>query len=169
MWNRFQPVAWVAAILFLLLSSTGIAHAATVPANHQYPSTTTTTTTTATAADFSKFAGQWVAHSAFLIISPDGSANFGARTYNWCGPDVPQPCDSLSGNQLRYGYHARIELSNVRDSVAYGTVTESNQQPDNVDTTVTLTLGPADTLIYSNNGSVLFLCGPRAPAGTCGA
>jgi hypothetical protein len=168
MWNRFQPVSWIVAILLLLLSSTGVAHAASVPANHQSTSTSTTITA-ASSADFSKFAGQWVAHSAFLIVSPDGSANFGARTYNWCGPDVPQPCDSINGDQLRYGYHARVALSGVSDSVAYGTVTESNQKPANLHTTVTLTLGPEDTLIYNNNGAIFFLCGPRAPAGTCGA
>ncbi len=164
--NRFQPVSWIVAILLLLLSSTGIAHAAPVAANQQH--TPTSTITTAAAPDFGKFAGQWVAHSAFLVVSTDGRVHFGARTFNWCGPHVSQPCDSINGDQLRYGYHARVTLSGSSDSVAYGTVTESNQ-PDNLHTNVTLTLGPADTLIYSNNGSVFFLCGPSAPAGTCGA
>jgi hypothetical protein len=167
MWNRLQPVSWIFAMLLLLGTSTGIAHATPVPAYHQ--SIPTSATMTTTGPDYSKFAGLWVAHGAFMLVAPNGNVHFEARTYNWCGPNVPQPCDSIVGNQLRYGYHEQLSLSRTTGTVAYGTVIDSNQQPDNRRTTVTLTLGPEDTLIYNNNGSITLLCGPHAPAGTCGA
>lgn len=165
--NLLQPVSWIFALFLLLASSTGIAHAAPVSTESQSAAVSATAPTSP--ADFGKFAGLWTAHGAFMIISPNGSVHFGARTYNWCGDNVPQPCDSISNDQLRYGYHEQFQLSHATDSVAYGTVVDSNRRPGHLHTAVTLTLGPADTLIYSNSGSLVFLCGPNAPAGTCGA
>lgn len=161
MWNRLQHLSWIFVALLFLVSGTGIAHAAQTPAH-------TSSRAATPGDDFSKFAGTWIAHGAFMIVSSDGRARFEARTYDWCAPNIAQPCDSMRNDQIVYGHHERLALSSTSDSTAYGTVISSNYRP-NVHTTVTLTLGPDDTLAYVNNGSLVLLCGPQAPAGTCGA
>jgi hypothetical protein len=167
MWNRLQHVSWICALFILLGCGTGVAYAAPLPASIQHPQSLSASV--ASGGDFSKFAGRWVAHGAFMIISRDGEARFGARTYSWCGPQVAQPCDSLVQDQIRDGYNEQLMLSRAEDATAYGMVIFSNDPTEQLNTAITLTLGPNNTLIYTNNGSITLLCGPAAPAGTCGA
>ncbi len=173
MWNRLQHVSWVFVFLLLLGTGTGIAHATPRPLisqnNWSLPTSASSMTSTTFAGDFNKFAGLWVAHSAFMVVARDGNAHFGARTYNWCNTNAPPPCDSIVGDQLRYGYHEQLLLSRMSDAVAYGTVLASNEHPANQKTGITLTLEPDDTLLYASDSSVTLLCGPSAPIGACGA
>lgn len=123
---------------------------------------------THSAADLGQFAGTWTAHGAVLIVARDGTATFSARTYRWCGPNVLQPCDTLSAQgQIHNGDQEQILFSRVSGPVAYGTVLASTFQPAGL--AVTLTLQPNDTLLYVAYTSIALLCGPNAPAGTCGA
>lgn len=161
MWNRLRHVSWIFVILLFLASGTGIAHAEQLPAH-------TSSTAARTDTDFSKFAGTWTAHGAFMIVSPDGHVRFEARTYNWCTANSAQPCDSIENDRITYGYYEQLVLSRVNDGIAYGTVVTSNDR-QSPRTAITLALGPANTLIYAGNGTLTFLCGPQAPAGTCGA
>ncbi|HEY0757275.1 MAG TPA: hypothetical protein VGD98_25195 [Ktedonobacteraceae bacterium] len=119
--------------------------------------------------DYSKFVGLWVSHSAFMRIASAGNIQFEARAYNWCGPKVQQPCDSIVADRLRYGYREQMQLVNANDAVAYGTITDSNMRSGNIHKAITLTLGPEDTLIYTNGQTIAFLCGASAPTDTCGA
>jgi len=170
MGNRLQQVAWMFVFLLALASSVGIALTAPVAgAQEARLSSSVFSTIVDNKGDYSKFAGLWVAHGSFMIVSRTGEVYFGARVYRWCGPNVPQPCDSIVNSQLRYGYYEQMLLASVRDSVASGKVTFSNFQPANQNTSMTLTLGPNDTLIYNNNGMLTLLCGKNAPANTCGA
>ena len=167
MWNRLQSVFWIFLSFLILGSGTGIAHAAQHPATG--PRAWSTPITAISSHDFSKFAGTWIAHGAFMIISADGNVKFEARTYNWCGSNTPQPCDSIKNNQIFYGYHEHLSLANASGSVAYGNMVASTDSPARPNAAITLTLGPDDTLSYVNNASITLLCGPAAPAGTCGA
>ena len=118
---------------------------------------------------FGKFVGTWVAHGAFLLVASDGSVKFEARTYTWCASHVAQPCDSIENNEISYGYHEQLALTSANASSAYGTVVASNDSPEKLNAPVTLKLGPDNTLDYINQASMTVLCGPAAPAGTCGA
>jgi hypothetical protein len=167
MWNRLQHVSWIFALFILLGCGTGVAYAAPNPVSIQHPQSLSAPAVSG--GDFSKFAGRWVAHGAFMSISRDGDARFEARTYSWCGPQSAQPCDSLVQDQIRDGYNAQLVLSRTEDAIAYGTVIFSNYPAEQPNAAITLMLGPNDTLIYTNSGTVTLLCGPAAPAGTCGA
>lgn len=160
MWKRLQPVFWIFSLFILLGCGTGVTHAAQVEGSRASDSPPGT---------FNKFVGTWVAHGAFLVVASDGSVKFEARTYNWCGPQVAQPCDFIKENTIFYGYHEQLALTNANDSIAYGTVIASNDPPEKLNTPITLTLGPNDTLYYASQASITVLCGPAAPAGTCGA
>ncbi len=166
MWNRLRLVSWIFALLFVP-GGTGIAYAAQSPATGQISSLPSTSTTRDGV--FDKFVGTWTAHGAFLRISSDGGARFEERTYRWCGSGVAQPCDSITNNQITFGYHQQLALTGVNGTVAYGNIVASNDPPGQVNAVVTLTLGENDTLIYTDPVSVTLLCGPAAPAGTCGA
>jgi len=124
--------------------------------------------TPATVDDFRIFARQWVAHGALLDFSADGKAVFMARAYRWCGPGVVQPCDTIEpGGRIHNGYQEQIQFSQVKDSVAYGTIAASNMHPKGL--AVTATLQSNDVLLYAAETDIAHLCGPKAPLGACGA
>lgn len=109
------------------------------------------------------FVGQWNAHFASLEVKSDGTAAFSARTYAFCGPEVPQPCDRIEGNTIYPGIQETIAINSVKDQIAYGTIITGNKHPEG--TKITLTLQPENTLQFNET----LLCGPEAPAGYCGA
>lgn len=118
--------------------------------------------------DFSKFTGIWTAHGASLSFASDGTATFNQRTYNWCGPGVAQPCDSIDPRGfIQPGNHEQIRFSRADGSIAYGTVVSSNFHPNGL--TVTVEIKPDNTLLYASHTAIALLCSPSAPAGTCGA
>lgn len=164
MWTRLSRFVLIST--FFLLLGCGIAryNGSTQPVTH---ARSVSPTSASTSINPGKFTGTWIAHGAFMTIARDGKAVFEARTYSWCGPGVPQPCDSIKQNQILYGHHQQLQLSQVNGSVARGVITSSNTSPTN--TAVTLTLQSGDTLLYTVNGSTTLLCGPSAAPGTCGA
>lgn len=164
MWKRSSILAGIFS-LFILLGCAIIAPHAY--AQEAAPGQRASSIATPASVSPGKFAGTWTAHGAFMVISKNGSAVFEARTYNWCGAHVAQPCDSIAHNQIHYGYQQHLQLSQVNNSTAQGTIISSNDPP--AGQTFTLTLLPGDTLLYAVNGSFNLLCGPAAAPGTCGA
>lgn len=164
MWNRLQYVSWISALFLLLCSGSSVAYA--MPRLDHSQSATATSGNS-----FGKFAGSWMAHGALMLISDDGNVRFVARTYRWCDSNAAQPCDNLKQNRIADGYLEQLALSGTNDGMAHGTVISSNNPSAQPGTTFTLTLGPDNTLVYANQNSTstLLLCGPAAPAGTCGA
>lgn len=164
MWNRSSILAGIFSLFILL----GCA----IVAPHAYAQETTSnqktsSITTPATVNPGKFAGTWTAHGAFMVISSNGTAVFEARTYSWCGAGVARPCDSIAHNQIRFGYQQHLQLSQISNTTAQGTITSSNDPP--ASKAFTLTLLPGDTLLYTVDGSSNLLCGPAAAPGTCGA
>jgi hypothetical protein len=164
MWNRLHYVSWISILFFLLCSGSSIAYARPHLVNHQ-------SRIAKPDQSFDKFTGSWVAHGASMVVSDDGSVTFVERTYKWCDANTAQPCDSIEHNHIEDGYQERLSLTSAHDGIAYGTVISSNNPSAQPGTSFTLTLGNDNTLVYSNQNhtSTTLLCGPAAPAGTCGA
>lgn len=166
--RRFCTICWVLSYILFLACGSGCG-----PATPRQPARSQTaaradSSTYFTAPGFARFAGTWTAHGAMLTISSDGAATFAARTYRWCAPGIPQPCDTIDAQgHLEAGNLERLRLSYVSGSTAYGTVLTSTFHPAGL--AVTLTLQPHDTLLYAARTPIAFLCGPGAPAGACGA
>jgi len=119
-------------------------------------------------ADFRRFAGTWTAHGALLSVSPQSMATFTARTYRWCAFGVAHPCDSIDAQgHITDGVRERLQLLRISGPRATGKVLSSTLHSAGM--AVSLTLEPNDTLLYSAQTPIAFLCGPKAPAGTCGA
>jgi hypothetical protein len=110
------------------------------------------------------FVGQWYAHWGALTVNPDGHAKLIARTYQWCGPDVSPPCDSLQGNTIVPGINEEMEFTSVAGSTAHGKIVSSTAKKTGQP--VTLSINSNDTVELSGQGE---LCGPKSPSGTCGA
>ena len=159
-----SKVRWIFPLIVLLMgSTTNAASAAT-----RSTSISTDWPLLEEIPDFSRFVGPWYAHGAGLTVQPDGQAHYEARVYTWCGPGVQQPCDSMKGNEIINGYKGDIQFLLVSGTVAYGIIISGNIQP--VASYATLTLLPGDQLLFSaGKGMGNHLCGPNAPAETCGA
>jgi hypothetical protein len=56
--------------------------------------------------------GTWQRRDAYLVVGPTGSARFRWRT-DWCGPEVPEPCDREVADGVLIGAHADITLSGL--------------------------------------------------------
>ena len=119
--------------------------------------------------DFNAFVGAWGGHGRELTFSSDGRAKYIARAYQWCGPGVPQPCDSIQNNTIINGIHEEMLFTHVTDHTAYGTITASSA--GNTGRAVSLTLDTDDTATLTEGGDTadILLCGPNAPSLTCGA
>jgi hypothetical protein len=122
---------------------------------------------TSTRPDFQAFAHRWIAHGASLVFASNGQALFEERTYIWCSAGVHRPCDRMRDNRIYPGYWETIQFTRVAGSTAFGEVRSGNLQT--VGVTVRARLQAHDTLLYTSRGSLALLCGPHAPAGTCGA
>lgn len=118
---------------------------------------------------FQGLVGPWVSHAAGLTFYADGSADYKERVYSWCGPGVPQPCDSFQGNMIISGDIEHMQFTRMNNGVAYGTVTASTVGHKGF--SVTLTRQANDTVVLSEGTPTItrVLCGPDAPVGTCGA
>lgn len=164
---RFRTICWILSFVFLLGCGTSAQHQQARQTGTQ-SNTRVLLSTSLSTPDFRPFAGKWTAHGSTLIISPDGTATFSARTYRWCGVGVPQPCDTMDARGgIENGEQEKARFTRVSGPVAYGTVLASTFHPAGL--AVTLTLQPNDTVLYAANTPIAFLCGPDAPAGACGA
>jgi hypothetical protein len=132
-------------------------------------STPTSIPTATPTPDFSAFVGAWGGHGRELTFSSDGRAKYIARAYQWCGPGVPQPCDSIQNNTIINGIHEEMLFTFVTDHTAYGTITASSA--GNTGRSVSLAVDADDTATLTEGGDPanILLCGPNAPLLTCGA
>ena len=85
---------------------------ATLPIGHAQQTTSADT--------FAHFTGTWTRHGFGLTIEPNGSARAMWRTYQWCGPDVPEPCDSMQGKLIVSGGLATFTFGRVESSILIG-------------------------------------------------
>ena len=111
---------------------------------------------------FARFAGGWARHGFGLSIQPDGQARATWRTYRWCGPGVPQPCDSMQDNLITSGGQATLVFTRVEGASAYGRVlasTDSETFPAGGD--IVLTLEPYGMARLWDGVAWTDLCGPR--------
>lgn len=124
--------------------------------------------TTSSSPDFSSFVGVWNGHGRSLNFASNGHAQYSARVYQWCGPGVSLPCDSIQDNIIVDGINEQMVFIRTSGSTAYGTIVYSTA--GDTGQSVTLTVQQNDTVILSfNNTPYNILCGPHAPAGYCGA
>ncbi len=115
-------------------------------------------------AQLKPFIGQWYAHWGVFTVKSNGDAQLVARTYQWCGPGVSPPCDSMQGNTIVPGIKEQMRFTSVAGSTASGKVLTSTG--NNTGAAVTMTTGNDDTLTLAGQG---VLCGPRSAPGLCGA
>lgn len=113
--------------------------------------------------DLSAFAGRWIAHGQYLDFSSNGRAKYIARAYQWCGPGVPPPCDTIQNNTIFSGITEDMLFTHVAGKTAYGTITASSA--GNTGRSVSFALDANDTAILTEGGhSAVLLCGPKALA-----
>lgn len=164
---RFRTLCWVFSFAFLLGCGTSVQHQPAGQVSAQ-SNTRALSSTSRSTPDFRRFAGTWIAHGSLLMISSDGMGTFSARAYRWCGLSVPQPCDTMDARgRIENGDQEQIRFTRVSGTIAYGTILTSTFHPAGLP--VTLTLEPNNTILYAANTPIALLCGPAAPAGTCGA
>lgn len=164
---RFRTICWILSFVFLLGCGTTTRHQPVQQTSIQNQTRALSSVSLSTPG-FRQFAGKWIAHGSILIISSDGTATFSARAYRWCGVGVPQPCDTMDARgNIQNGDQEQVSFTRVSGPVAYGTVLASTFHPTGLP--VTLTLEPNNTILYAANTPISLLCGPGAPAGTCGA
>ncbi|MCU1451993.1 MAG: hypothetical protein JWN46_139 [Acidimicrobiales bacterium] len=131
------------------------------------PSTTTATAPPTTRVDIGRFAGTWAGHSRELILGGDGHFVVEARLYVDCASSPP-PCDSFQGNTIIPGLHADGVITTTRGNRAFGRIRHTTDPADVPIGPISLSLDPASDTLTTQPGN-LYLCGPSAAPGSCGA
>ncbi len=114
------------------------------------------------------FVGRWYGHARELIVGADGRATYQGRTFRWCGPGVPPPCDTPGGSPVG-GLSEQLVFTTVIFSTAYGSIASGTDDYSVLATgPVTLKVGSSITLTPYANGKVAMsdgwiLCGPTTP------
>lgn len=165
-----KKTCWILSLILILLGSLGSSSSSSVMAlMSAQKQTIATHVSTSVVPDFKAFTGSWVAHGASLSFASTGLATFDGRVYRWCGPGVAQPCDYSDAQGIIHpGGHEQIQFSRVVGNTAYGTITASNLHISGLAVMVVLQ-SDNNTLLYTSQTPIALLCGPTAPAGTCGA
>jgi hypothetical protein len=113
---------------------------------------------------FAPFVGEWWHHGLTLRVLPDGRASASWRIYRWCGPGVPQPCDSMSSSMIVEGGRASIVFQSVNSGahMANGTVTSSSDRTTLPTGPVTMVLRPYGMADLDSIGNFITnVCGPQ--------
>jgi hypothetical protein len=133
------------------------------------PEPTSTSPTTAPVGPAGSFAGQWIAHSALLMIHSPGYGILDWRTYKTCGHDPP-PCDIIAGNDIINGGHATFSLAARGPTTASGEVLTTTVPHDVPIGRFTARLDPATDLLHLSVPLFLTnpLCGPNAATARAG-
>lgn len=121
-------------------------------------------------ADFSAFAGIRGGSGLSLEVLPTGAAFLIYRIYSFCGPGVPQPCDSTIGNNIIPGGNLTLQFNSTTDTVARGQVVASTDPTYPVGATAQLTLLGSDAIGLQVGGRPFprTFCGAGSPPGFCG-
>jgi hypothetical protein len=124
------------------------------------------------APNFSAFVGTWGHHGAGLTVNSDGTFALSFRTYEPCpqdpqfDPTIPTtpgvPCEDPFVSDAG---QASGSLASVQGDTATGSLTMTNDVPDQPTGTVTLQLYPKyDEIIETDpSGSTTAFCGPNSP------
>lgn len=133
---------------------------------------TTTPTTPRTSTTPAGFVGTWFGHSRKLVVRSDGAVNLDFRTYVPCSATVTTGCDRTVGNVIHDGGQVSGRVVNVLNATTVQVAVTSTSVPREF-AIGTYRLGHDlghDALAFLGGGfkGVAF-CGPRAPAGWCGA
>jgi len=76
----------------------------------------------------SYFKGSYYHHGVSVSVDAAGNGRISYRTYKWCGPGVPQPCDSIVNNYIYDGGKAAFKLTSPLSShTGVGVITSGNQ------------------------------------------
>jgi hypothetical protein len=123
--------------------------------------------------------GDWERHGFFVSIDDDGSSSASWRVYVWCGPGVPDPCDTLASNRIYDGGHADITFSGPDESGVFQGEVLNTSDPETLDVgPLTLTLQDYGMALLQQGDNEMTVCGPHflelAPesvrfSGPCGA
>lgn len=122
-------------------------------------------------APYGRFAGSWPTHGGVLWIGPRGNGYYHMRTYVDCSATILTDCDKFKGNFIYPGGFATFSLTRVSGNVTSGAITNSSTSWE-IATKISFTLRSNDVLIARGASDLLNgrpFCGPRAPAGACGA
>jgi hypothetical protein len=114
------------------------------------------------------FVGSWETHGGLLDISTNGVGSDHLRTYINCTTTRQTACDRVVGNGIYPGQYDRFKITRVQGTTAVANVTDSAYSW-RVGTRITITRGTNDTLTIHMPDGAFRYCGPKAPAGTCGA
>ncbi len=118
---------------------------------------------------YAPFVGTWYHHGGGLVLSSNGRGFYTYRTYVDCTARIVTACDKGFKNLIFDGGFSEFTLNRTIGNKAYGTM-NSSAYSWQVKTTVTLVAKPNHTLIlYEAATPATTLCGPKAPAGLCGA
>lgn len=117
---------------------------------------------------FSGFAGNWVMHGGGLRVSENGAGIEHFRTYTNCNQQITTNCDTLVHNSIYAGGFLSFTLNRTSGHKAFGTVNNSGYSWV-VGTKITLVGTGQDSInVFALVGGKR-VCGPKAPAGYCGA
>lgn len=118
---------------------------------------------------YAPFTGRWFHHGGSLRVQRTGHATYSYRLYVFCNRQRVTTCDKLANNTIYSGGFSVFKLNHRVGNKADGTVNNSSFSWQ-VGTQVTLVAKPNDTLVLHEAGTApVVLCGPKAPAGFCGA
>ena len=115
--------------------------------------------------ELAPYVGDWDRHGFYITVRDDGSSEVIWRVYQWCGPGVPEPCDSIvNNNRLVSGGRGEIAFGGVDADGAHGEVLWSTQPEFLVPGGVTLSLLPHGMAVLRQEHQELFLCSPNFTA-----
>ena len=121
------------------------------------------------ASPYARFMGGWFHHGGSLKIQANGHAMYSYRVYVFCNQQRTTACDKLANNTIYAGGFSVFALHHTVGNKANGVMNNSSFSWQ-VGTPVTLVAKPNDTLVLYEAGTApTVLCGPKAPAGLCGA
>ena len=107
------------------------------------------------------FVGTWERHGFFIDVAGDGSTAASWRTYQWCGPGVPEPCDRITDDsRIESGGHGEIVFDSVDANGAHGQVLWSTEDTFLWPGEVSLELLPAGMAALRQEDNTVYLCSP---------
>jgi hypothetical protein len=109
----------------------------------------------------SAFVGTWSHHGVLLEIADDGSAQALWRTYYWCAPGVPEPCDRIEADRLISGGRAELWFTPTTAGIAAGEIVDTSD-PSLFDVgPVELRLTEYGMAVLAQFDREIVMCGPR--------
>lgn len=118
---------------------------------------------------FSAFSGSWLGHGRSLTISPAGLGVAQLRVYQFCSINPSSPCDSVSGNDIYPGGVIVFQLTRENGNQARGYIEDGSVPGSSGPVTITFQPSTDSVALATASQGAESYCGPRSPAGLCGA